>query len=454
MKVPLLDKFWQLINKYASILFFVILIITIIDRNNRWKDWDEPNGPFEYDVSEYYCYLPYYLLDNNTTTSNIEMQYGKRTLGLPIMYSPFFALGHLHAKLNNTLADGYSKSYQNWIHFGTIVYVLLGLFFIRNILLRHFNEIITALTLLSLIFGTNLFYYTFSFGEMPHSYLFFLYSFFLFSFFKWLDIRKKRFLYGAAFCLGLITLIRVPDIIIVIIPLLYNIKSLSELLNRIRKIYIHKNIFYNSVLFFLIPLVIQLVYWKIHFGHWLHNQYPDEHFYFLDPQFINFLFSFRKGWFIYTPIMIFSAVGLITLYCKQKEYFWLVFIFLILNIYILSSWWDWGYGGSFGSRAMIQSYSLLAIPISSIFNQIWHLNKPFVKWLMRLILIICICFFCYLNFFQSKQFKYNIIHWNGMTKQAYFYIIKDYTDTKQQRDSLAKLFNEPNVVLMKKGLRD
>src|SRR6185436_10253555 len=106
----------------------------------------------------------------------------------------------------------------------------------------------------------------------------------------------------------------------------------------------------------------QLFYWKHQTGSWFFNSYLNEHFYFNNPHVFYGLFSFRKGWLVYTPIMFFALAGLYTLFKTMKEFFYPVLILFLLYIYVAFSWWCWWYGGSYGQRALIDIYPFLAVP--------------------------------------------------------------------------------------------
>ncbi len=110
---------------------------------------------------------------------------------------------------------------------------------------------------------------------------------------------------------------------------------------------------------------LQLVYWKYYSGHWFVYSYEDQGFSFLRPHLINGLFSFKKGWLVYTPIMVFAILGLLPLYVRHRKVFWAVLVFSGINVYITFSWDIWWYGGSFGQRAMVQSYAVWLIPFAA-----------------------------------------------------------------------------------------
>ncbi|MBK6283998.1 MAG: hypothetical protein IPF54_16290 [Draconibacterium sp.] len=74
----------------------------------------------------------------------------------------------------------------------------------------------------------------------------------------------------------------------------------------------------------------QMMYWYSITGHFFVNSYPDEQFFWGNPHFIDGLFSYRKGWLLYTPVMIFALLGIPFLFKKLKEFSWSILIFILL----------------------------------------------------------------------------------------------------------------------------
>ena len=63
---------------------------------------------------------------------------------------------------------------------------------------------------------------------------------------------------------------------------------------------------------------------------------------------------------------------------------------------------------------MIDSYGLLAIPIACFYSEI--LKKKY----LAIPIFTLALFFLFLNQFQGWQMRRNMIHWEGMTKEAYW----------------------------------
>ena len=215
---------------------------------------------------------------------------------------------------------------------------------------------------------------------------------------------------------GLIVLTRPTNGIIVIVFILYSVFNKESLGRKSRLLFTHWKKLLVLTIFSVLTLFPQLIFWKLASGSFVYYSYGEEGFYFGNPQILKGLFSYRKGWLLYTPIMSVALLGFYMLYKKQKDFFYPLLIFTILNVYIVFSWWCWWYGGGFGQRVMIESYALLAFPLASFYN--YFLKRNFVA---NFFIGFLIVFSGALNLVQTEQYKY-CLHYDGMTKEAYWEI--------------------------------
>lgn len=142
---------------------------------------------------------------------------------------------------------------------------------------------------------------------------------------------------------------------------------------------------------------------------------------------MNLLFSYRKGWFVYTPVMMFSIIGLLfILKNKSNNFKAAIIIYMAINIYALSSWWCWWYGGGFGMRSLVQAYAFLAIPLAAFYQFVF--SETFKRQLLNIVLksttiFLLSCFAC-LNLIQTYQYDHpadhRLLHYDSMSKAAYW----------------------------------
>ncbi|MFZ9955070.1 MAG: hypothetical protein ACO3E1_03005 [Flavobacteriales bacterium] len=431
--------------KKPSVIVLLFLTVFAASTYDSFTCWGGNPHPFISDVDQYYSFLVANTIHNDLGfhfpnqywlhTTSVGHHVPKVTMGMAYMYSPFFYMAHYYTQWFTSLpADGYSLPYATFLTLGSILYTLLGLFFTRKVLLNFFGEWPIALTLFTLFFGTNLFQFTMGWGLMPHNYLFFLYSLIFYFTIKWHNEQKLKYLLPIGFLIGLSTVIRPLEFLVALIPLLYGITSKETLKAKFKLLKENERQLMYAFIMFCIPIIPQLIYWKWATDSFFHYSYGEnERFFFGNPVVLDFLFSYRKGWLLYTPIMIFSLVGFIWKKKFNSAYFSILFL-TILMIYILSCWWCWWFGGGFSNRAMIQYYSFLALPLTAFFA--FMFERKYLKNLVIILIVFC----SYINLLQTYQYKTSTLHWDGMNKAVYWEIFG-----KWHRDEALTKFIEANV---------
>lgn len=376
-----------------------------------------------WDVSGYYYYLPatfiYQDLEHLSFKDQILQQYRptgdfqqgyqlpngnfvlKYSCGQAILYAPFFFVAHAYASWSGQYpADGFSLPYQFMIAFGSLLVAFLGLFVLRRVLLRYFSDQSTAITLLLLVLGSNYLEYASITGAMTHNYLFTLYALLLASTIRFYEKPGYRAALGIGVIIGLAALVRPTEIMTALIPVLWGIRP------DLRTSIAEKLLFFKSNLPKLTLAVatciligsLQLIYWKSVSGDWLVYSYGDEQgFDWFSPHIWEGLMSYKSGWLMYSPMMVFSLIGFRHLYKQQKPLFLTALIYSVLFIYITFAWNIWWYGGSLGQRAMVQVYPVLALPIAAFVEAV-HKTR-FWKYVFAALSLL----FVYLNLWWTHQ---------------------------------------------------
>ena len=416
-------------------LALAIVLTGIIWTNLHYKFWESPDRIIVHDIKLYYQYLPAVFIYKDIALKSrdthpdffkdkvwgprkLEGRYvNKMTIGLSVLYAPFFLPAHFFAELMGYEPDGYTTPYRAALIISSVFYAFLGFIFLVKLMRRYFARREIAITILAIGLGTNLYFYTTQEPPMSHAYSFFLFTLFLLVVDSWL--KKPAFSWAILIgvTIGLIVLVRPSNGIILLVLPLWNIRSQKELKERFM-LFLRKNqqVILMGILAFLV-LVPQFLFWKYNAGSYLFYGYGEERFFFNDPAFIQGLFSYRKGWLVYTPIMIFSLAGMVVMFFRNRGLFWPVATFTILNFYIVWSWWCWWYGGGFGQRVLIESYALMAFPFAA-FTRLMLERKIIIRSLYLLLLTG----FISLNIFQTWQYYKGVIHWDSMTRKAYWNI--------------------------------
>ncbi len=433
-----------------TLLVMLGVLIWVFFNVKVWERSEEHGGLISYDVTSYYSYLPAYFIHDDLTfrfvdTDSIDYRKEskffpvevpgsdkyvvKMTMGMSFLYAPFFGLAHLIASNNDHYsADGFSAIYEFFLGLSSIFYTMIGFIFLRFILLKYFSEIIASLVMLLVLFGTNLFYYCTTEPAMSHAYSFAMIAALLFFTIKWLDKQNWRYMMLIGLLGGLIVLVRPVNILVFIVILLYAVNNKSDFVKRVSLL---KSEYWQLLVFafsaFLVVLP-QLVFWKFNTGNWIFYSYSEEQIYWTNPHVLDGLFSYRKGWFLYTPVMLLACIGIYFSLRLRKEFVLGLVIFLPIFIYVTFSWWCWWYGGSFGARSMIDIYAFMALPLGVLLVKLKD-DKLF-KWGGVVIFTLLIG----LNLIQTQQKRLMVLHWDSMTKEAYWGTFLKLDDPKNYED--------------------
>ncbi|MEP7103778.1 MAG: hypothetical protein ABI721_03655 [Candidatus Dojkabacteria bacterium] len=432
-------------------LFFIVLTILSVLATISVYVFKFNAPPIRSDGIGYYAYLPAIFLHKDISMkslmderaakynqatpeswSGITLQHNgnyldKYTIGEAVLILPFFIPAHVLSVLFNQDLNGFTIFYQVFAAFSGTFYMVIGVFILKRFLDKYFKTRTVYLTLISIIFGTNLFHYGTYDSIFSHAYSFFLFACFLYLLPLWFEKTKDyRYPFLLGLVSGLIILVRPTNIILPIIFFsLYNIhfnilfKDLKEKISVLIKLW--RNFFLMIFVSFLV-LIPQFIYWKVITGNFLIFSYHGEGFDFTHLETLNVLFSIRKGLFFWSPILIFGILGIGLLKNKLKGWMLGVIIFLIINCLIISSWSSWYYGGGFGHRAFIESLAVLAIPLAAFFEKILAMKNKRLRYLILLITALLVI----LSIYTTFKYWDGSISIDGTTLGTYFKIFGIY----------------------------
>ena len=420
----------HLVTITLSLIAIVLLLVTtnLSFGKDKWK------GILESDAKGYYAYLPAVFIYKDLNFGffdHIEKEkyfqehifYDYRSgsngfitnkyyAGAALAQLPFFIVAHSATILTGGDVDGYSKLYMLSVPIAALFYHVLGLWFLAGLLrLYKVRDSIIALLLCATAFGTHLFVYTVVEGGMSHVFSFAFISGFLYYSKRYFELQQLTDVYKMVLLLGLIVLCRPINglVALFLIPLAGNVKTLKigllDLFSSVKAWAI-------SLLLFVGIVGIQLVIYKVSTGSFLVYSYQEEGFNFSDPHFFYILFSYKKGLFLYTPMLLLGLISAIT-FIRSKSYFsigWLLFFVGIT--YVFSSWWMWFYGGSFSSRVYVEYIPIFILPLG-LFLESCSLKVKKVT----IGLIICLIGVCQI---QSYQYRYYEIHYTDMDQAKYW----------------------------------
>ncbi len=428
-------------QRSPSLIITWLIVLVIAFSHILLPKWDYEfyTNELGWDVLSYYLYLPLTFIHNDicikdftiittlfekyhpseTFYQAFQIQNGNYvlnyTLGFALLFSPFFFIGHIWALLSNYPADGFSFPYHFSIATGVMIYILAGIFILRKVLLKYFTEKVTSVVLIFMLLGTNYFHEAVQDYMMPHAMLFTFYALFIYLVIKWHEKPKARTAFFIGLSFGILFLCRQSEVLAAIVILLWGVHNKETFQAKI--ILVKEN--YGHVLWMIaagfIVVIPQMIYWKTVTGSWIFfSMERTEGFNLLAPHIWESLFSFKNSWFIYTPMIIFAWLGMISLYRRKRELFYPIFLFAIVNFYLLSSWLAWWNGGGFGMRYFVESYVLMSIPFG------FFIQGLFERWKsVQVLVIILMVGFMALNLWQTWQYAHFVMPHDG--KNIAFY---------------------------------
>ncbi|MFN0034478.1 MAG: hypothetical protein ACKVUS_05375 [Saprospiraceae bacterium] len=372
---------------YLPILFALLVPVAL----NRWEK--NLRGVIWSDTEGYYMYLPaaFIIQDfhkvpegsmnaRKNAQGEVVMKY---TCGVALFHAPFFfAARAAGAALGKHDPDDYfNKDYCRAIGLSGLFFGFLGLFFLRKSLLKTYSEAAVALAILAMLFGTNLFHYITKESGLSHGY-----SFCLFAFMAWQTPRflksptwANALLVGGA--LGWITLIRPTNLMVALLPLLWDVYSWKALKERTSWLIGQWPKLLGALGAMFVFFLPQMFYWHEMTGQWLLYSYEGESFIYWDkPKIADVLFDVQNGLLLYSPIVALALIGIGMGWREKRHHAPLMTLLFVLATYLFASWWAWWFGGAFGHRCYVEFYALLIFPMAGFFEKTLALRSPALKW--------------------------------------------------------------------------
>lgn len=379
----------------VSVTLIILSVVLLASAYHlTWKD-DKWKSAVNTDAASYYRYLPMIFIDHQLDNEKDNPDVIKYFIGTAFLYLPFFFLACTASLIMDLPVDGYSMMFPIFISIGTIFYFILGLRFLSKFLAYYFARSWIICTILcSITVGTVAFFYAVNVPGWAHIVAFSLVCFLLYHLKKMTIDFNKASIIAIIAGSSILFFIRPTDIIILIVApfLATDFKSFTTIL---KKVFSEKKALFIGLFLAMIPMACQLGIYKVYTGEFFFWSYTKEGFDFLHPEIGKVLLGYEKGLFIYTPICFLALFGLFHLFKTNRYLFVGITLYLILNIYVISSWWCWNYGCIYGPRVFIEHYPLFFLLLGFLLDT---KNK-----LLKNGLITGIALLSILNLFQIYQ---------------------------------------------------
>jgi len=398
---------------------------------------DRYNRPINGDAKAYYAYLPALFMYHDASFSfvhSIEKRYypedgshfkdflnaqpngskvNKTFPGLMLLYAPFFFLAWLVAWIGGFPIDGYSLPFQWSIVFSHWFFLLLGLKCLSHVARSlSVTDRLRRVGLIVLLFGSNLWYYVVYDFSVSHVHSFFLVSFALLCLVRLKENKHWLWIGALLLAFSVLLIIRPTNgLMLLFVPFL--VKLLGVEMKVVFPPWTKGSFPFKALVFLACLFVFALppLLWKWQTGYWLVYSYKEEGFHFLAPHLWEFLFSYQKGWLLWSPLV---GVGIV-LACFEtfRQSIATLFMFLlplVITVYVFSSWWCWTFGMGFGQRPMIEFLPFIFLPALFYLKQ-W--DRP--QWVLVVLLPLV-----FLSLFQGYQVANSILVGGATTRADYW----------------------------------
>lgn len=352
--------------------------------------------PIRSDGYSYYVYLPSWFLYGDSTLDAVardccggefpaftaiirwpvtERWVNAHPIGVAILQTPFFLIGHGLTKWSNLSPDGFTFYYQHAAAIAGTWWAIAGLFVLRLVLIRRFSDGVTAATLGALLLGTGLYHYATFDSAYSHAFSFFLLAALLWLTERWHEDPRRTpdaqrtptaILLGLVG--GLIVLTRHTNVLFLLVFLLYGVTDGASLHAVVRRLGARWRELAIMVVVGTAVLVPQLAMYYQATGRILVSSYGNLGFTFLSPHLWGVLFSVQKGLFFWSPLLLAAIAGFVVGNRRKLPFLAGTAVVITVDTYLIASWWDWQFGASYGHRGFIDVLPLLAFGLAAFFE--------------------------------------------------------------------------------------
>jgi hypothetical protein len=389
--------------------------------------------PIRSDGFSYYVYLPSWFIFHDPTFETLSRDccggafpqwstlyrwpatgawMNPHPMAIAIMASPFFLVAHALTRWSNLSPDGFSLYYQVITGLAGAFYLGLGVWFLRRVLRRHFDPGVTFATLAAIVWGTNLFHYATYDSLFSHVYAFCLFAALLDLTPRWLERPSAGRSAALGLVAGLLVITRLAHVLLLLFVVLYGVTSVATL--RTRATFVKEQwrpvlILAGCVALVLLP---QLAMYRHATGQWLASPYGPNWWFVGSPKILEVLFSTQKGLFFWSPLLLLSVAGFQFLPKYAPQISLPTQIVLLVQVYMVASWFDWQFGGSYGHRAFTDVLPVFAIGLAALFARVRR-----TRW--RLAVSVAATLAVALSIVQMIQYWLRIIPFSGTTWETY-----------------------------------
>jgi hypothetical protein len=215
---------------------------------------------------------------------------------------------------------------------------------------------------------------------------------------------------------GLIVLVRHTNVLFLLTFPLYGIGVGTTFSDAIARLIAHAREVMRIAAVAAVVLLPQLLLYYQATGRPIVSSYGDLGFHWTEPRIFGVLLGTQKGLFFWSPLLLAAVIGLVLLWRSGRAAAAFVpagVAFLAVNTYVIASWWDWQFGGSYGHRGFVDILPLFALGLATLFA--WAAQRRVTAVVTGTIAVFLIA----LSTFQMVQYWYGIVPFSDTTWEQY-----------------------------------
>ena len=153
--------------------------------------------------------------------------------------------------------------------------------------------------------------------------LFFLATIVIWNTIQWHINQKFKHLLAIAIGSVLMALVKPSEILFLLLPIMWNVWNKESAIDKLNSIWQRKFQFLIVIVVACVIAFPQLYYWYLKTGFWIFDTYknPGVGLDILSPHIFDSLFSYKKGWLLYTPVMVFALIRIYYFQIRNKLIF-------------------------------------------------------------------------------------------------------------------------------------
>jgi hypothetical protein len=351
--------------------------------------------PIRSDGYSYYVYAPSWLVYHDPTLEALAQDWNggaypggitrwpgtdrwvdRFPIGVAVLMMPFVIVADLLTRWSNLPRDGFSLYYQHAAALAGLAYFLAGLAVLRRTLSRHFSPTVTLWTLVAITWGTNLFHYAVYDGTFSHAFSFALVCALVELTDRWWAQPAPWHAVALGLVAGLIVITRHTNGLLLLLVPGWRVSTWPQIGGRIKELWQRRGALLGAAAVAAAVVAPQIALYRWATNHWIVNAYAPYGlgFTFLAPHLFGALLSTQRGLFFWSPVLLFSVVGMVVARGWARQVLPASALVLALNAWLIASWMEWQYGASYGHRAFIDTLGVLALFLAAFFA--WTSKHP------------------------------------------------------------------------------